>query len=238
MRGLILQLGMVWVATTSKADMASLSDSRTNQRSLVEPEESFRRRPTLRPTYRPTKKTKSAPVVVADPVYDPEPGVDPGNTPGVDPGKIPGEDPGFTPGYVDPVPENADAPATEVPPADAPAPPADTPVAPEVPPVSTPDVPAVVPAVDAEPSSEPTTAVESESKPASSGDVVLAGLAFLAISAIAFYFLFERRKVGYTRLSDNSSHGKNAKKAPDKGVVEMTDNDNPVRIEAPSLMSV
>ena len=226
------------MASAQVADVASLSDSRTNQRSLVEPEESSRRRPTLRPTYRPTKKTKSAPVVVADPVYDPEPGVDPGNTPGVDPGKIPGEDPGFTPGYVDPDPENADAPATEVPPADAPAPPADTPVAPEVPPVSTPDVPAVVPAVDAEPSSEPTTAVESESKPASSGDVVLAGLAFLAISAIAFYFLFERRKVGYTRLSDNISHGKIAKKAPDNGVVEMTDNDNPVRIEAPSLMSV
>jgi len=176
-------------------------------------------------------------VVVADPVYDPAPGVDPGNTPGVDPGKTPGEDPGFTPGYVESIPESssdapappADAPASPVdapaPPADEPVPPAD-PVAPEVPPVSTPDVPAVVPAADAEPSTEPTTAVETESKPSSGGDVVLAGLAFLAIGAIAFYFLFERRKTGYTRLADNNnSYGKKGKKqASNSGGVEMIDN--------------
>ena len=200
----------------------------TKQRSLVEPEESSRRRPTLRPTFRPTKRSKTQPfaptppAVVADPVYDPAPGVDPGNTPGVDPGKTPGEDPGFTPGYVESIPESSsDAPA---PPADEPVPPAD-PVAPEVPPVSTPDVPAVVPAADAEPSTEPTTAVETESKPASGGDVVLAGLAFLAIGAIAFYFLFERRKTGYTRLADNNnSYGKKGKKqASNSGGVEMTD---------------
>jgi hypothetical protein len=57
---------------------------------------------------------------------------------------------------------------------------------------------------------------------------VLAGLAFLAIGAIAFYFLFERRKTGYTRLADNNnnnSYGKKGKKqASNSGGVEMTDN--------------
>lgn len=53
---------------------------------------------------------------------------------------------------------------------------------------------------------------------------MLAGLAFLAIGAIAFYFLFERRKTGYTRLADNNnSYGKKGKKQASGGV-EMTDN--------------